>query len=164
MTHPDLIKPTDLGNLIVRGLSGEHLHCWLPGNDNRAAISHLVSSRHSWNGPGIPWGSVVRYGIGEWAGIGALHEGGGHRRSSALQFITWAEVLAVIDLGCADGHRDRYEAAYRAWSTASREAWEAYKPTDDGVSPWVDQTAIRETKQALIRYGAGRRVVQDALF
>lgn len=157
-------SPTDPGDLIVRALSGEHLHWWLPGEDNRAAISHLVSSKHSWNGPGMPWGSVVRDGIGEWADIGALHEGGGHKRSAVIQFINWAEVLTVIELGCADGHRQAYEAAYRAWSKANREAWENYRPRDDGLAPWIDQTAIQETKQALIRHGARRRVVQDALF
>jgi hypothetical protein len=157
-----VVSSTDVGDLVVRGLSGEHLRDWLPGGDNRAAVARLVSSKHSWSGPGRPWGSVVRDGIGEWADC--VHGEHRYKRSTAIQFITWTEVLAVIELGCANGHREAYEAAYETWSTANRQVWENHRAHPGGLIQFADETGIRKTTMALIRHGAGRRVVQDALF
>jgi len=41
-------------------------------------------------------------------------------------FVTWAEVLALIERGCADGHREACETAYRTWCAAAAEAPAAY--------------------------------------
>jgi hypothetical protein len=140
-----------IATLIIRGLSGEHLHGFLPGNDNRAAVSHAVASKRGWSGSGSGWGQVGPEGIGEWphlAGASARM-----RRRDAAVFVTWQEVLGVIARGCTDGYRQRYEAAYAAWSAAVDEAWKDYKPGQWAPVPWVEQGGIDETKQALIRHG-----------
>ena len=114
----------DLAALIIRGLSGQHLHDWLPGQDNRAAIAAAVTSRHEWSGSG--YARVTGDGIGEWPTVASSYAA---RRSDAVLFVTWAEVLEVVERGCADGHRERYEAA----------------------APGSD--AMRDAKAALIRHG-----------
>jgi hypothetical protein len=156
---------TDVAKLIIRGLSGQHLYGFLPGNDNRGAISGSVRSKHGWSGPGMGWGQVTPDGIGEWpylAGTSARA-----RPRDATLFVTWAEVLAVAGRGCADGYREWYEAAYAAWGAAVSEARKDCKPGQSGGIPWVDQDAINETKAALIRHGCEEPeqvLVQGALF
>jgi hypothetical protein len=142
----------DIATLIIQGLSGQHLHGFLPGSDNKGAISHAVSSKHGWSGPGSGWGQVGPDGIGVWPCLAGTSTRVGKRRDAAL-FVTWREVLAVIARGCTDGYRERYEAAYAAWGAAVNEAWKDYKPGQSKPVPWVDQGAINETKAALIRHG-----------
>jgi hypothetical protein len=141
---------TDLATLIIQGLNGEHLHGFLPGNDNKGAISHAVSSKRGWSGPRMGWGQVIPTGVGEWP---YATGGRSRKQQDASLFATWTEVLAVIERGCADGYRERYEAAYAAWGAAVNEAWKDYKPGQSKPVPWVDPGAINETKAALIRHG-----------
>ncbi len=152
---------TDVATLIIRALSGQHLYDFLPGNDNKAAISRTVSSKASWSSPGTGWSQVVREGIGEWPADAGLRD---RRPSAATLFVPWPEVLARIAQGCAEGHRQRYEAAHADWSAANREAWKDYKPDHPGPVPWVDQTGIQETEAALIRHGCENLMVQGSLF
>ncbi len=151
----------DVATLIIRALSGLHLHDFLPGDDNKAAIRRAVSSKASWTSPGTGWGQVVREGIGEWPAEVGLRD---RRPTAATLFVSWPEVLARIAQGCAGGHRQRYEAAYTAWSAANREAWKDYKPDHPGPFPWVDQTRIQEAQDALIRHGCEDVMVQGSLF
>jgi hypothetical protein len=148
-------------DLIIRALSGHHLHGFLPGNGNRAAISRAVSSGRSWSGPLEGWGEVRREGIGLWPHAIRLVPA---RPADAMLFLPWDEVLAVIARGCADGYRERYEAAHAAWCTAVHEASKDYRA---GQVAWVDQSGIDETKAALIRHGCeepAQVLVQGALF
>jgi len=155
------VQQPDLADLIIRGLSGEHLNGWLPGNDNRAAISHVVSSKASWSGPGMGWGEVHRDGIGEWPS-GTRY--GDRRRSAAALFVPWAEVLAIIARGCPGGHRERYEAAFRAWGAGVAKVWEGYRPGTVPFPETPDPGEIHRTTVALIRHGCEQLEVQDALW
>jgi hypothetical protein len=49
--------------LIHRGLSGQHLHGWLPGNDNKEARAAAV-----WSWAGGSWGQTDARGIHGAAG------------------------------------------------------------------------------------------------
>jgi hypothetical protein len=131
-------------DLIIGSLGSEHLYGLLPGNDRQAAVSRLVASKHYWSGPG-------------YAALGG-------RRTTALTFVTWAEALAIIERGCADGHRERYEAAHRAWCAGVREAYARWRPDADWFPATPAADAIQATTAALIRHGAGLTTVQDPLF
>lgn len=152
----------DTAELIIRALSGHHLHGFLPGNDRRAAISRLVASKHHWSGPDC-WCAVTREGIGDWRGLdfGARVK---ERRSEAVSFITWDELLAVIERGCAGGHREAYEAAYRAWFAALDKAREGWSPREDWFPATPDPSDMHTTTAALIRHGCQPREVQGELF
>jgi hypothetical protein len=143
---------TAAADLIVRGLNGQHLHGFLPGNDNKAAISRAVASKHGWSGPGSGWSQVGPDGIGEWPYLGGTSARVVRRRRDAVLFVTWQEVLDVIARGCSDGYRARYEAAHAAWGAACA-AWQDCKPGPSAPVPWVDQGGINETGDALIRHG-----------
>ena len=150
------------GDLIIRALSGHHLYGFLPGQDRRAAITRLVASRHHWSGPGY-WCAVTRAGIGDWGGAG-LEVRLKERRRDAVAFVTWDEVLAVIERGCAGGRRAAYEAAYGAWCAGVRDAQAGRKPGDWPSPAAPDPAAIDSATRDLIRHGCGRLEVQDALF
>lgn len=147
-------------DLIIQSLGGQHLYGLLPGNDRQAAISRLVASKHEWCGPGYAC-AVTQDGIGEWATIDAAR---GHRRGTALTFVTWADALAIIERGCAGGHRERYETAYRAWCDGVREAHAGWRPGADWFPATPPTGAIHATTAALIRHGADLTTVQDTLF
>jgi hypothetical protein len=152
-----------LADLITRAMGGEHLRGFLPGQDRRAAIARVVASKPHWSGPGY-WCAATRDGIGDWGDAGfdvRLKE----RRADALAFATWDEVLAVIERGCAGGHRAAYEAAYDAWCAGVREAWAGRKPGDSYPSPAAPSpAAIHSATEDLIRHGCEQLEVQDALW
>jgi hypothetical protein len=138
-------------DLIIRALNGQHLNGFLPANDNQGAISHSVASKREWCGGG-ELGRVSGDGIGVWPSAA----GWGTRRNASL-FLTWPEVLEVIAAGCRDGHREAYEAAFRDWSAQV----EASGP----AGRWfADTTPLHQATEALIRHGAERTQVQEALF
>jgi hypothetical protein len=153
-----------LDDLIITALGGQHLFGFLPGNGNRRAISGSVRSKHEWGWTGVH-GRVSPEGIGEWAGSS-------RKPSAASLYATWPEVLTVIELGCTDGHRQAYEAAYRAWFADVHKAWEDFRATHKGLPRVVDgglTTVLHETTKALIRHGvsrlAGREtLIQETLF
>jgi len=139
----------DLAAVIRKGLAG-HLHGFLPGNDNKTAIARAVSSMLAWCSPG-EYGDVTRRGIGVW--VYYAHKS---RRepADAVLFVTWREVLAVIDAGCADGYRERYEQAYAQWAADNRaadEEWKAGRPA--ARRQWVSHSGIEDAAIALIRHG-----------
>lgn len=144
--------------LIIRGLSGHHLHGFLPGQDNQAAITETVSSKHGWSGPLGGWCQVTRDGIGRWPCGTGMTRG---RRPDAVLFVAWDEVLGIIARGCEDGHRERYEAAYRAWCASVRPG-----PRGSGFTA-DDETPVHEATAALIRHGCEQAetvLVQGSLF
>jgi hypothetical protein len=147
-------------DLIIQSLGGQHLYGFLPGHNRPAAISRLVASKHECCGPGFAC-AVTRDGIGEWATIDAARSG---CRGTALTFVTWAEALAMIERGCADGHRERCEAAYRAWRDGVRQAHNGWLPGADWFPAIPPTDAIHATTAALIRHGADLTTVQDTLF
>ena len=139
----------DLAAVIRRGLAG-HLHGFLPGNDNKTAIARAVSSMLAWCSRG-EYGDVTRRGIGVW--VYYAHKS---RRepADAVLFVTWREVLAVIEAGCADGYRERYEQAYAQWvadNRAADEEWKAGRPA--ARRRWVSDAGIYDATTALIRHG-----------
>ncbi len=135
--------------LIISGLARADLLEFLPGRRNRNAVTSVAACERTWARQGR-WGEVIRQGIGEWA----WGTGGPLTRDNAVLFVTWAEVLAVVARGCADGYRERYEAAYRAW----REQVSA-------GAPWyVTPEYLAEAQAALIRYGCEQPEAQGALF
>ena len=147
--------------LIIRGLSGQHLHGFLPGNDNRGAIARAAGGARCWGGPGQGWGGVTRDGIGEWPRSAGLRD---RRPSVAVLFVRWAEVLEVIARGCEGGRRRRYETAWNAWNAGLARAWKDHKP---GVHPspaTPDPSIMRLAEIALIRHGCEQPEVQGALF
>jgi hypothetical protein len=104
--------------LIITGLGGQHLAGFLPGADNKAAISQAVASQHGWSGSAGTWGQVARKGIGLW------REVKDREPATAVLFVTWAEVLEVVARGCEGGRREAYEAAYRLFGEWARvSAW-----------------------------------------
>jgi hypothetical protein len=159
----------NVADLIIRGLGGQHLHGLLPGNDNQAAISHAWSGHHGWSGPGEPFGEVTADGIGCWKGPGWTYHPRRPPRTAVL-FVTWPEILAIIARGCGEGRRAAYEAAYEQWGQRAR-SWcadnleRSQRPGVYGPPvPYPDQALISETTAALIRHGCERIEVQDALF
>lgn len=151
-------------DLIVKALvgGGQHLHDFLPGQDRRAAVGRLVASKLHWNGPGH-WCGVTRDGIGDWGGQWSearLRE----RRADAVTFVTWDEVLAVVERGCSGGHRRAYQAAYDEWFAGVRAAWAGRKPGEFPSPAAPDSSAIHATAAALIRHGCEQPLVQEVLF
>jgi hypothetical protein len=164
--------------LISQGLSGQHLHGFLPGNDHKAAISEAVSSYHGWGGGGQGWGQVSRKGIGRFRDITDTRDS-----STAFQFVTWAEVLEVVESGCGNGRRENYETAFRNFN-----GWAARQPRVDANRYSGDadghlacsktqaefeaeraeyasvHDAIRSTTKAIIGAGCERELAQEALF
>lgn len=144
--------------LIIRGLGGQHLWGFLPGRDNKEAVSAAVSSKRGW-GVGPIHGQVGRDGIGEWPNSVAWRAA---KPGNATLFVTWAELLEVVARGCADSYREQYEAAYAAWCAE-------IGPTDWSVPrcgyPSAEATRrLHEATAALIRHGCQCAVVQEALF
>jgi hypothetical protein len=152
MTGPTrVVGVTPTADLIIRALNGQHLHNFLPGNDNQGAISHSVGAKREWCGDG-ELGRVSSDGIGVWPSAA----GWGTRRTATL-FLTWPEVLEIIASGCHDGHRDAYEAAFRDWSAQV----EASGP----AGCWfADTSALHAAEKALIRHGAEQTQAQEVLF
>ena len=138
-------------SVIQSALSGQHLHGWLPGNDNQTARRHLVSSMAG----GSSWGQVTARGI------------------QGAELIPWAEVLRTIARGCrVPGLRKAYEDAYDQWCAWARAG--GYSPTDKGWSQeqrdahndWYGRAVdgIRSTMAAIIEAGATGDVEQESLF
>jgi hypothetical protein len=162
------MTPDEKARLILRALSGEHLHGFLPGEDNKAAISHAVSGYHGWGGDtGGLWGQVTRKGIGLYPDIEATRD-----EKNAEVFIPWREVLEVVARGCIGGRREAYETAFDAWNEHHRR-YPAWAP---GVSRTHQQMierqaelprvtdAIRSTRDAIIQAGCSLEPVQPELF
>jgi hypothetical protein len=85
--------------LIRKGRGGQHLSPWLPGGDHKAARSLAVQG---WAGGS--WGQTEPKGIRGAAG-----------------FVTWAEVVEVVERGCrVPGLRQAYEDAYADWCAWAR--------------------------------------------
>jgi hypothetical protein len=155
--------------LIIKGLGGQHLAGFLPGADNRAAISHAVTSQHGWSERDGTWGQVVPEGIGRWPGVS--HRG---PPAEAVEFVSWSEVLDIVSSGCADGRRQAYEAAYAAfgeWADATAwvpgEGTEARRIREAEIDPALYSRAhdgIHETTAEIIRHGCRALIVQQTLF
>lgn len=148
----------DLAGLIIKGLNGQHLSGFLPGSDNKAAISATIASVLGWCGGGV-YGNVTRHGIGEWDHF-AHHSD--RKRRDATRFVSWDEVLQVVARGCADGHLEAYEAAAAAWHAECG----PYNPAK-GTGGYPSDAAtkrLHETTHALIRHGCQQTTVQEALF
>lgn len=155
MTRAELIIPALVGG-------GQHLHEFLPGQDRRDAIRRSVASKLHWSGPGY-WCAVTPDGIGDW-GRYRSESRRPERRADAVTFITWDEALAIVERGCGDGRRAAYEAAYKEWFAAIREAWAGHKNGDYPSPATPDSSAISATATALIRNGFVERNVQGSLF
>jgi hypothetical protein len=150
---------TSLPDLIIRGLGGQHLHGFLPGNDNKAAIAAAVASMLGWSSTGV-YGNVTRRGIGEWAHYGHHSE---RKSADAIVFVTWADVLEVVARGCADGHREAYEVARTAWCAQIG----GYHPARGQLGGYPGTAAtrwLREATAALIRHGCQQTAAQGTLF
>jgi hypothetical protein len=157
--------------LILRGLSGEHLHGFLPGNDHKPAVSHAASGYHGWGGGG-EWGQVTRKGIGLYPDLPSHRD-----QKNARVFITWAEVFEIVAKGCSDGRREAYEAAYVAWNEHHERFpyWEPVhygrtrKRTDEEAEAEFDDycrvtDAIHETTRAIVGAGCSLEPIQAALW
>jgi hypothetical protein len=154
--------------LILRALSGEHLHGFLPGNDHKAAIAHAVSGYHGWGGTGL-WGQVTRKGIGLYESIEGTRD-----ERTAVVMITWREVFEVVANGCSDGRRERYEAAFDAWNEHHRRfpAWDPQRRTRRTQEEIIEKQesfervtdGIHETTRAIIEAGCSREPIQAALW
>lgn len=140
---------------IIRGLGGQHLIGFLPGQDNKAAISKAVGGGAGWASRGV-LGHVTRRGVGEWPASVARQQG---EPGNALAFLTWGEVLDVVARGCAGGHREAYEAAYAAWCEEVKAGGGQYPR-----AAFCDR--LHEAEHALIRNGcrSHQATVQDTLF
>lgn len=141
--------------LIIKGLGGQHLAGFLPGADHKAAIARAVSGMAGWLGPGTPVGRVIREGIGEWPH--GTHATGQVRPADALVFVTWREVIAVVERGSDYPYLPRYCAAYEAWCAACR-------ALHAGSRVYPDDSKIRATTEALIRHGCRDGDTQGELF
>ena len=74
--------------------------------------------------------------------------------ADAVLFVTWRDVLAVIEAGCADGYRERYEQAYAQYvadNRAADEEWKAGRPAARRRP--VSDAGIYDATTALIRHG-----------
>jgi hypothetical protein len=103
--------------------------------------------------------------------------------SKAVQFVTWSEVLEVVERGCGDGQREAYETAFRGFNdwVARQTRFDAGRYQKDGNGRLVSSKtpaeleaeraeyasvhdAIRSTAKAIIDAGCERELVQEALF
>jgi hypothetical protein len=164
MTSEEKARP------ILRGLSGQHLYGFLPGNDHKAAISHAASGYHGWGGGGqSQWGQVTRKGIGLYDSIEGTRD-----ERNAVVLITWREVLGVIAKGCTDGRREAYEAAHDAWNEHHGRwpAWDPKRRTSRTHAEIIERQeeyrrvtdGIHETTGAIIKAGCSLEPVQPELF
>jgi hypothetical protein len=138
----------------------------LPGNDQKAAISHAVGTHHEWAG-GNTYGRVTKHGIETFDSLNAMFGG------KSVMIIPWREVLDIVQLGCKDGLRDEYEAAFAKWNEwAGDEGYKitsAKRPSDDELEAryqrWkaVDEP-LQDTKAAIINAGCERQTLQPELF
>lgn len=96
---------------ILRALSGQHLHDWLPGGDHQRARSRVVSSMAGWGGAD-GWGQVTAKGIELWFGS--------HPSAAPDVRITWREVIDIIARGATAEHLSAYRDAYQFWSVWCR--------------------------------------------
>jgi hypothetical protein len=145
------VKADEKAALIRRGLGGQHLAPWLPDGDHKAARSLAVQG---WAGGN--WGQTEAKGIRGAAG-----------------FVTWREVIEVVERGCrAPGLRQAYEAAYADWCGWAYAG--GYSPEDadwtqdrrDAHDQWYRRAghAIRRTTAAIIEAGCRDDVDQETLF
>ena len=154
--------------LILRGLGGEHLSGFLPGNDNSAAISHAVASQHQWSVQGGTRGRVTARGIGVWPTLGLRSP------AEAVAFVPWPDVLDIVAGGCEGGRRTAYEAAYAVfheWAEVAQwrpgETSEQLAQRVAAIDPTLYARAhdgIRDTTAAIIRHGCELADVQQTLF
>jgi hypothetical protein len=166
------MTPDEKAALILRALSGEHLHGFLPGEDHKTAVSHAVGTHHEWGGGG-QHGRVTKRGIETFDSLDAMFA------HTASQVIPWREVLDIVAKGCGDGRRERYEAAFAGWSEHHRrfefrywgadECKRRRNRTDEEIQTERDDFArvsagIRETTRAIITAGCEREVLQPELF
>jgi hypothetical protein len=159
--------------LILRGLSGQHLHDFLPGNDHKAAISHVASGHGGWGGGGSPyWGQVTRKGVGYYPNLTDARN-----EKNAVMFVSWREVIEVVAKGCSGGRREAYEAAYDAWNHHHDRYpyWEpgnygrTRKRTEEEAEAEFEDycrvtDAIRKTTRDIVEAGCSREPIQAALW
>jgi hypothetical protein len=158
-TMPDLASAA----LIIQGLNGEHLRGFLPGNDHKQTIAHTVSAQHAWSGHSIGHGAVTHQGIGLYASCRWQEQ----TKDRALMFVTWREVLEIVERGCADGRREAYEAAFAAFMAWARDAHDyapgATPPPVDHARYALVTDGIRTTTAAIITHGCEPGTHQLAL-
>jgi hypothetical protein len=170
-----MIDVPDKASLIRHAL-GSGLQGLLPGQHHQAAIpSRTALSWHGSNG----CGEVTKAGIAWYPDTEAL------RANQPGLAIPWRDVIALIERGCVDSNRERYEAAWRAHvehsGTPLPEPWvPAYLLEARGLSPnwffeseanqahWARTTEVgRELSAAaegIVTAGCAREPVQELLW
>jgi hypothetical protein len=159
------MTPDEKAQLILRALSGEHLHGFLPGEDHKAAISHAVSTHHGWAG-GDQYGRVTKRGIETFSSVDEMYSG------PPTLVIPWSEVLDIVAQGCTDQRREDYEAAYARWCGWVREDGYTIKSSrtsaeerEASYQRWSAAShGIYATTAAIINAGCERQTLQPELF
>jgi hypothetical protein len=122
------VTPDEKAKIILRPLSGGHLSNWLPGNDHKAAIAHGVGIHHEWMG-GDQCGRVTTKGIEIFPSLDAMFA------RTPSDVIRWREVIEIVAVGCGEGRREAYEAAFARWNNWARDEGytikSAKRPNDD---------------------------------
>src|SRR5215218_5599757 len=140
------MTPDQKAALILRALSGEHLHGWLPGNDHQGAISHAAGTMHEWVGGG-QHGRVTRKGIATYPSLDAMFA------RTPDHLLPWREVVDIVAKGCSDGRREAYEAAFAKWNEWAR---------DDGYSIKSSRTTPEEREARYQRWSEASDGIHDA--
>jgi hypothetical protein len=141
--------------LILRMLGGQHLHDFLPGNDNAAARRSAVRP-HGWT-HGRGWAEVTSAGVGVWPHSLPYHRNHPDRRAvTADLFLTWPQVFSLIARACegtkGSALRAAYEAAFRAWVAS----------IDGNIPGREEDRQRRAAEQALVEYGCRGEDPPDA--
>jgi hypothetical protein len=160
------MTPDEKAALILRALSGEHLHGWLPNEDHKAAISRAVGTHHEWTAPKY-CGRVTTKGIETYPSLDAMFV---HNPS---EVIPWREVIEIVAEGCGDGRRVAYETAFASWNQWAREDGytikTAKRPSDEEIDGSYQRWSavsdgIHATTAAIINAGCARQTLQPELF
>ena len=103
---------------LIRHVLGSGLQGLLPGQNHKDAIASWCST--TWHGS-KGCGEVTKAGFAWYSDTEAWRAG-----KPGLT-IPWRDVIAVVELGCVDGNRERYDAAWKAFvehsSTFLPEPW-----------------------------------------
>ena len=166
------MTPDEKARIILRALSGNHLHGFLPGEDHKRAISSAVTTHHEWAGGG-EHGRVTKRGIEMFDSLDAMFGG------SPVLVIPWRDVLDVVAKGCTDGRREAHEAAFEAWGEHHRRFEFRYwdldackrrrNRTEEEIQAEHDDFArvsdgIHSTMAAIVNAGCEREPIQPGLW
>jgi hypothetical protein len=138
---------------ITRSLAGDGaLPGFFPGADHDAAMAGVLETAAQSRITAYRVKAVAA-GIGVWPERNGRQRTRDHDPSDAGLFLTWADVAAVIALGCGDGNLDRYMAAVtpagrrRSGAVIIRDGCERtwLQPGPDGLPDAAEVTAaVRE--------------------